>query len=200
MELTLEKMTDRLNQWNQLAGVDLRWKFMDAPIALYCQVEDEDKFLPNCLMFQYGIEGWRKFNDSTIRLFVEYADLTSYWWTGDPTTRNVSYGHHIYSDGYRFRGRPIGHWADQDSQIISLGGLILNADEVGWGATIRNGKLNEDGKGSNSISDGFSSDHFDFEIYNFRSFSKYDPEVQTAVGWEKIKANFASNSEKRINI
>ena len=46
---------------NQLAGIDLRWKVFDAPIALYGQVvgEDEDKFLPNCLMFQYGIEGWK---------------------------------------------------------------------------------------------------------------------------------------------
>ena len=46
---------------NQLAGIDLRYKVFDAPIALYGQLvgEDEDKFLPNCLMFQYGIEGWK---------------------------------------------------------------------------------------------------------------------------------------------
>ena len=43
---------------NQLAGIDLRWRVLDAPLAIYGQVvgEDEDKFLPNCLMFQYGVE------------------------------------------------------------------------------------------------------------------------------------------------
>ena len=39
-------------------------------------------------------------------VFAEYADLTSYWWTGDPRTRNITYGHHIYREGYRYRGRP----------------------------------------------------------------------------------------------
>ena len=34
----------------------------------------------------------------------------------------------------------------------------------GWGTTISNGKLNEDGTGSNSVSNGYSSDHFSFEI------------------------------------
>ena len=117
---------------NQLAGIDLRWKVLDAPMALYGQVvgEDEDKFLPNCLMFQYGVEGWGSFGESTLRVFAEYSDLTSYWWTGDPRTRNISYGHHIYRDGYRFRGRPIGHWSDQDSQMLSLGGLFLIKREI----------------------------------------------------------------------
>ena len=58
---------------NQLAGVDFRWKVFDAPIALYGQVvgEDEDDFLPNCLMFQYGLEGWRDLGDSTMRFLPE---------------------------------------------------------------------------------------------------------------------------------
>ena len=55
---------------NQLAGIDLRWKVLDLPIAIYGQVagEDEDKFLPNALMFQYGIEGWKNLGGSTIRV------------------------------------------------------------------------------------------------------------------------------------
>ena len=107
---------------NQLAGIDFRWKVFDLPFAVYGQVvgEDEDKFLPNSLMFQYGMEGWKNLGNSTLRLFAEYADLTSYWWTGDPRTRNISYNHHIYRDGYRYYGRPVGHWADTDSQLISF--------------------------------------------------------------------------------
>ena len=38
---------------NQLAGIDIRWRPFDAQFAVYGQVvgEDEDKFLPNALMF-----------------------------------------------------------------------------------------------------------------------------------------------------
>ena len=117
---------------NQLAGIDLRWQLFDSPFALYGQLvgEDEDKFLPNCLMFQYGMEAWTNLVDSTLRVFAEYADLTSYWWTDDPRTRNITYGHHIYKDGYRYRGRPLGHWADQDSRILSFGGVLQKRMEL----------------------------------------------------------------------
>ena len=189
-----------LEPGNQLAGIDLRWKVFDAPLALYGQVvgEDEDKFFPNSLMFQYGVENWGEWNDHSYRLFAEYTDLTSYWWTDYHLTRNVTYGHHIYTDGYRFHGRPIGHWADQDSQILSLGGLLLSENGNGWGTTIRNGKLNEDGTGSNSVSNGYSSDYFSFEILNFRSFSRYDFETQVALGWEEIKKDSLLKSEKGL--
>ena len=55
---------DRLKEpGNQLAGLDIRWRPWDSTFAIYGQVvgEDEDKFLPNALMFQYGIEAWRNF-------------------------------------------------------------------------------------------------------------------------------------------
>ncbi len=190
--------TDTEQPGNQLAGIDLRWKVLDAPIALYGQVvgEDEDNFLPNSLMFQYGIEGWAKFNDSTLRIFAEYADLTSYWWTGDPRTRNISYGHHIYGEGYRYRGRPIGHWADQDSQIFSLGGLLVNDERIGWGSTIRFGDLNagplrnapphQGGLGNNSVSDDVTTEYFSFDIYNAHQYPQYSLSLHTSVGWESL--------------
>ena len=174
---------------NQLAGIDLRWRVLDAPLAIYGQVvgEDEDNFLPNCLMFQYGMESWKNLGDSTLRVFAEYADLTSYWWTGDPRTRNISYGHHIYNDGYRYRGRPVGHWADQDSQIISIGGILQRMDGIGWGGTLRTGKLNEDGSDRNSVSDNTSTDYFSFDIFNARQYPQYDLSVYTSLGWESLQ-------------
>ena len=103
-------------------------------------------------MFQYGAEIWHKLDNATLRVFAEYADLTSYWWTGDPRTRNISYGHHIYKDGYRYRGRPIGHWADQDSQILSFGGIIAEREWNRLGFNVlRTGDLNEDGTESQAV-------------------------------------------------
>jgi hypothetical protein len=183
---------DRSNEpGNQLAGIDLRWQPFDSPFAIYGQVvgEDEDKFLPNCLMFQYGIETWQKLENSTVRIFAEYADLTSYWWTGDPRTRNITYGHHIYNDGYRYLGRPIGHWADQDSQILSLGGVLQKENGIGWGSIIRTGKLNEDGTGTNSsVSASTSTDYFSADVFNSRKYPAYGLSVNTSFGWESLKS------------
>ena len=182
---------------NQLAGIDLRWQPFDSPFALYGQVvgEDEDKFLPNCLMFQYGIEAWKNLQDSTLRVFAEYADLTSYWWTDDPRTRNITYGHHIYNDGYRYRGRPIGHWADQDSKILSIGGLLQKMDGIGWGVTLRKGNLNEDNGGQSSVSNEVTTDYFCVDIFNALEYPQHGLFVHTSVGWESIEPQGGSKKD-----
>ena len=185
---------------NQLAGFDFRWKVLEFPIALYFQVagEDEDNFLPEALFFQYGIEGWKDLGNSTLRLFAEFVDLTSYWRTGDPKTRNVTYSHSRYQDGYRYRGRPVGHWADTDSQIVSLGGFLQYNSGVGWGTLLRSGDLNEDGSGNNSLSNGVASDYFAIEVFNSRSYDMQNLEVQTSLGWEEIETNTPSLSNSGL--
>ena len=120
-------------------------------------------------------------------MFAEYADLTSYWWNGATKTRNVSYSHHIYKDGYRYRGRPVGHWADQDSQIVSVGGFLLNDNGTGWGTTLRSGDLNEDGTGRSSVSDNVSTDYFSVDIFNSRQYPQHGLSVHTSLGWESLK-------------
>jgi hypothetical protein len=185
---------------NQLAGLDIRWKPWDSNFAFYGQIvgEDEDKFLPNALMFQYGIEGWHKWNQATFRIFAEYADLTSTWWTDAPHTRNVTYAHSIYQDGYRYNGRPVGHWADSDSQVVSIGGFLQYDSGIGWGAILRSGDLNEDGSGNNSISNGVASDYFAIEVLNSRSYDNLNLDVQTSLGWEEIEVQSSSSSENGI--
>ena len=185
---------------NQLAGLDIRWRPWEAPFAIYGQVvgEDEDKFLPNCLMFQYGVEGWHNLSNGTSRFFVEYTDLTSTWWTDDSRTHNISYGHHIYSDGYRYLGRPVGHWADTDSKIISLGAFLQYDSGVGWGSILRTGDLNEDGSGNNSISNGVASDYFAIEVFNSRSYDNISLDVETSLGWEEIEVQSSFLSESGI--
>jgi hypothetical protein len=182
---------------NQLAGLDIRWRPWDTPFAIYGQVagEDEDKFFPNALIFQYGIEVWHKWSDATVRIFAEYADLTSTWWTGDSRRNNITYAHHIYSDGYRYRGRPVGHWADTDSQIVSVGGFLQYDSGVGWGSILRSGDLNEDGLGNNSVSNGVASDYFAMEVFNSRCYDNLDLDVQTSFGWEEVEVQSSSHFE-----
>ncbi len=173
---------------NQLAGIDLRWRLFDIPVALYGQVagEDEENFFPEALFFQYGIEIWKDWNDATIRLFAEYVDLTSYWWTGDPKTRNVTYSHGRYRDGFRYRGRPIGHWSDTDSRILSIGGLLQRKDGIGWGATLRTGDLNVDGNEENSVSNGVTTDYFSIDLFNARQYPQQGLSAYTSISWESL--------------
>ena len=173
---------------NQLAGIDLRWIVLDLPFAIYGQVagEDEDNFFPEALFFQCGLEAWKDWGNNTCRIFVEYVDLTSFWWTGDPKTRNITYNHGRYRDGFRYRGRPIGHWSDTDSQFLIIGGLLQRKDDIGWGATIRTGDLNEDGSGQSSVSNGVATDYFSINVFNARQYPKYGLSVHTSLGWESL--------------
>jgi len=185
---------------NQLAGVDFRLRVLDLPVALYGQVagEDEDNFFPEALFFQYGIETWKDWDDATIRLFAEYVNLTSYWWTGDPHTRNVTYSHGRYRDGFRYRGRPIGHWSDTDSLILSIGGLLQRKNGIGWGATLRAGDLNEDGGGQSSVSNGVAKDYFSVEVFNSRVYGRFDMQVFTSIGWAECANRLNSTSDEGI--
>lgn len=196
------KYQDRsMEPGNQLAGLDLRWKPWDAPLAIYSQIvgEDEDKFLPNALMFQYGVETWFELSSGTARIFVEYADLTSTWWTDDPHIRNISYEHTIYSTGYRYLGRPVGHWADTDSKILSIGGLRLNNNGSGWGMNVRTGDLNEDGSGGNSVSNGIATDYFSVEVFNALVKDKSNIKVYTSIGWVQCTNRLSSTSDEGIS-
>ena len=186
---------------NQLAGIDIRWKPWDAPFAIYGQVagEDEDKFLPNALMFQYGLETWFELSSGSARIFTEYVDLTSIWWTGDPHTRNVSYEHTLYLDGYRYLGRPVGHWADTDSKIMSLGALYLNNNGTGLGINIRSGDINEDGTGKSSVSNGIAIDYLSVELFHSRVYHRYDMKVFTSIGWEERSNKLNFNSDEGIS-
>ena len=180
---------------NQLAGIDFRWlPITEFPFALYGQVvgEDEDHFLPNALMFQYGVEAWGNWELFTWRMFLEYADTTSTWWT-DEIRQNVSYNHSIYTDGYRHYGRSVGHWADSDSKIVSLGALLANFEGNGWVGIVRVGKLNRDGVGNSALSNSIAMDMKSLQILHERNFPKWDTRITCGLGWEEME-NFSSQN------
>lgn len=173
---------------NQLAGVDFRWRLIGRlPVALYGQVagEDEDHFLPNALLYGLGVETWGEGESGTWRLFVEYANTGTWWWTGDPRRENVTYTHHLYTDGYRHYGSAVGHWADADSSVVSAGWLWSGNSGGGWGVVARVGELNRDGAGANSISDGEATDLREVELFHRRGLPGLETELAVQVGWEE---------------
>jgi len=134
---------------NQLAGVDFRWTpgFLGRRTAFYGQFvgEDEAGGFPSRWLGQFGAE-WTGylFDRWSTRLYGEVS-ATSCQFYESSEIFNCAYNHSIYQSGYRYRGRSIGHGADNDTRLLSAGVVAVAADETQWRALLRYGKLNRGG-------------------------------------------------------
>jgi hypothetical protein len=134
---------------NQLAGVDIRWvpPFGNRPIALYGQFigEDEAGGFPSRWMGQFGAE-WSGYvmGRWSSHGFLEFSG-TSCQFHESSEIFNCAYNHSIYQTGYRYRGRSIGHGADNDARVVTAGLSLTDATETEWHVLLRYGKLNRGG-------------------------------------------------------
>ncbi len=134
---------------NQLAGVDFRWSttLLSQPIAVYGQFigEDEAGGFPSRWMGQFGAE-WSGylFDRWSGRLFAEFAGTSCQFYESSEIF-NCAYNHSIYRTGYRYRARSVGHGADNDARLISIGGVMIDDRDVRWRALLRYGALNRGG-------------------------------------------------------
>jgi hypothetical protein len=134
---------------NQLAGVDFRWtpRFFDSKFGFYGQFigEDEAGGFPSRYLGQIGAE-WSGylFDRWSTRAYAELSGTKCQFYQSTDLY-NCGYNHGIYQTGYRFRGRPIGHGADNDAQLVSAGFVLIDADDTQWRALLRFGELNRDG-------------------------------------------------------
>jgi hypothetical protein len=143
---------------NQLAGFDFRLAspYPAFPLALYGQAvgEDEAGGLPFKWMGLAGLETWGGLpgQAGTYRLYAEVAE-TSLYDSDAPggTAFNTGYEHHIYRTGYRYRGRSLGHTADNDTTLASLGGVVALAQGMTWHGVLRWGRINRDGAGAHPL-------------------------------------------------
>ena len=95
---------------------------------------------------QLGLEASGQWRDAwSYRWFGEFAD-TSCGFYDSGGNFNCAYNHGIYSTGYRYRGRVIGHGSDNDARIFSSGLLLVDGDDTRWQAVVRVGDLNRGGR------------------------------------------------------
>lgn len=135
---------------NQMAGFDVRIRspWAGLPVAVYSQMigEDESGYLPVKFLGQFGVETWRVLpGGGQLRAFLEYADTTCSF--NRPAPRfNCAYVQGVFNrEGYRYRGRSIGHTADGDAELWSAGLRWQTARSDEWNAHLRTGTLNRDG-------------------------------------------------------
>jgi hypothetical protein len=136
-----------LQPGNQLAGYDIRlsspWR--SAPVALYGQMigEDEAGFLPSKFLGLFGLEYWGSIASGSYRLRLEYGDTACSFSQAEPEF-DCAYESVIYTDGYRFRGRSIGHSIDSDSRLTTFGAFYVAAGGASWEIRLRSADLNRD--------------------------------------------------------
>lgn len=133
---------------NQMAGVDFRWSpsFIKVPVALYGQFigEDEAGGFPSRYLIQLGLEGSGYLKDKwSYRWFAELAGTSCDFVKED--LFNCGYRQSIYASGYTYRGRIIGHGADNDARLVSAGWLMVDDTDTQWRALLRYGDVNRGG-------------------------------------------------------
>jgi hypothetical protein len=146
---------------NQMAGFDLRWNspLFNLPYALYGQYigEDESSYLPAKYLAQLGAEVWRpRVRGGMLHFFAEYTSTTCSANTSRGPYYNCAYNQGRFDrEGYRFRGRVIGHTTDSDAETYSLGASFATPRGGIWTATARTSQLNVDNSDSrNTVSPG----------------------------------------------
>lgn len=136
---------------NQMAGFDARINspIGNLPYAIYAQAigEDESSYVPAKYLFQYGLEIWKPFaSGGIVQGFAEYSTTTCSANTARGPYYDCAYNQGRFSfDGYRYRGRVIGHTTDSDAETYVVGGTYVAPDGVAWSMTARTSQLNHDG-------------------------------------------------------
>jgi hypothetical protein len=135
---------------NQMGGLDLRWSLPWAPVAVYMQAigEDEANFMPSKYLGLLGAEVWGGIGERSWRAHVEYADTACAFYENPPQF-GCAYSNSIYSDGYQYRDRSIGHSIDGDSQQLDVGAMLVNGDGSNWEFAAQDANINR--KGANPV-------------------------------------------------
>jgi hypothetical protein len=151
-----ENIAANLEPGNQLAGYDFRWKVPGrVPAAIYYQGNGESidnrNWRPRILTQLIGAETWGELSGgASWRAFVEFAgtacgEIGSS--RGGPTF-NCAYENGVFTGGYRRLGRVIGHSAERDARLYTLGGLYADTNGRTWELRLRKADLNRGAVGA----------------------------------------------------
>ena len=133
---------------NQLAGFDVRARLGSWPAAVYVQWIGEDTRQGGpeigSWLRQIGMETWGTLGESHFRLHVEISDTTcregGLGFSDEKP--GCAYNHPIYTSGYRYGGRAVGHGIDGDGRSFSLGATLVQSADSSLNATLRHMDIN----------------------------------------------------------
>src|SRR5262249_44380323 len=113
------------------------------------EVTDEHSPLPRRTLDIYGLEAWGTFKSGiSWRVHAEYADTACFDGTSPTDQRlfDCAYNQHIFDvEGYRYRGRVMGHSIDADGISYALGTQVNTPGMVSGWLLMRYAELNRGG-------------------------------------------------------
>jgi hypothetical protein len=184
---------------NQLAGFDVRWSWPQGrvPVALYAQGigEDEAGFMPSKYLGLFGAEVWGEIGDGSWRAHAEYADTACDFLNSEPEF-GCAYTNVIYTSGYRYRGRAIGHAIDADGESVSVGALHVDARGHRWALLARNVKLNREGAANGHSLAGVPAKVQDVALTHDRAYAWGN--IGVSVGYSDIDSEGATALEDGV--
>jgi hypothetical protein len=155
---------------NQMAGFDIRWAspIGNWPYAIYSQMigEDESSYMPAKYLQQFGAEVWKPLaGGGLVQAFAEYSSTTCSANTPRGPYYNCAYTQGRFNvEGYRYRGRVIGHTTDNDAETYSIGAILSTAGGELWSATARTSSLNHDGVDARNTVSAGPADYLALEL------------------------------------
>ena len=169
---------------NQLAGFDFRWSVPWVPLALYGQAigEDEAGGFPSKYLGLMGAETWGGWGERSWRIHVEYADTACTFYESPPEF-GCAYRNLIYTDGYQYRNRSIGHALDGDSEQIAVGAMLVNPDGSTWEVAAQNAKVNRASANPVHSVTPIASKIQSADVYHRRSF--FGGDLKVGIGYEQ---------------
>lgn len=186
---------------DQTAALDFRWNlpFFDRRLALYGQfmAEDEAGGFPSRYLGQFGAEGTGILRGKwSYRWYTELSE-TSCDFLESPERFGCAYNHFIYQTGYRFRGRSIGHSADNDAALATIGIVLVDTAENSWQAHVRNGVLNRGGfpNSRNTVATG-KQDYSGVELIHNRVF--HYGRLEAGIGYDIFGGNDLAQSSNEF--
>lgn len=189
---------------NQLAGFELRLRspWRSVPLAVYGQDigEDQIDLKPTDRMHLYGAEGWWMLaGGGVLRAHVEYADTVCAAGASSPFY-DCAYSNVVYfADGYRFRGRPVGHTTDADSISRVAGLSFLQASGAQWRLRLRNATFNRGGAPDAYHSQAATPTDFESVEVGFRSDFR-GGQLDLQFGFEKLSGGTRSERERAFGM
>ena len=166
------------------------------PVAFYSQLigEDEAGGFPSRYVGQFGAEWTGYLMDRwSTRVYGEFAG-TSCQFQESSELFNCAYNHGTYETGYRYRQRAIGHGADNDARLVSIGFVAADVEDTQWRGLLRFGALNRDGPPDprNSLTPT-RQDLLSIDLSHSRAF--HYGVVDVGVGHERLEDDVSGSTD-----
>ena len=201
-----DMLLDKTDSGYNLSGFDFRSShhIKNFPFVLYGQIIGEG--ISDNHLGLFGLETWGPINDfdqlESYRVFLEAASTSCEFYKNDDSKYGCAYHDSLYPDGYRYKGVNIGHSADGDALVLTLGGIIVAQNSQLIKSSLSLGKLN---RGSNylyKVSQN-NNDFFKFDLgYEFDLFWFDIPlgSFDVGLGLDVMKDKVNNTTQKDLRI